>query len=57
MIVKQANTGLLHTVDAACDKVVFCDEHGAGSVFAKAATGQGVLNKLKTTSLAGMSTA
>jgi hypothetical protein len=34
---------LLQSVDAACDKVVFCDEHGAGSVFAKATTGQGVL--------------
>jgi hypothetical protein len=43
LIVGAANMGLLQSVDAACGKVVFCDEHGEGFVFAKATTGQGVL--------------
>ena len=39
--VKDKN-GRFLSADVSCDKVEFCDEYGAGSVFAKATPGQGV---------------
>ena len=48
---------MIQTVDAACDKVGFCDEYGAGVYYVLDCSGAGNIKKLKTTFPAVMSTA
>ena len=45
-ICKRANKGLIQTVDAACDKVGFCDEYGAGVYYVLDCSGAGARRKI-----------
>ena len=45
-ICQLANAGVIQTVDAACDKVGFCDEYGAGVYYVLDCSGTGARREI-----------